>query len=137
VDSGRAYVFSGATGALLRVCSSPLPEAGGQFGFAVAGSPDLNGDGRGDVVIGAWGEDAWRIADSGRTYVFSGATGATLHAVGSGQPTVGGAFGRSVAAVPLPGGRARLLVGARGETTGPGGPAVAGAAYLFRPLLPP
>ena len=54
-DQRRAYVFSGATGALLHTLETPNPgsEFGGKFGTAVAGVPDVDGDGHG--VLGAAG----------------------------------------------------------------------------------
>jgi hypothetical protein len=53
-DAGRAYLYSGATGALLRTLQSPNVEINGQFGVSVSGVPDANGDGRGDLLVGAF-----------------------------------------------------------------------------------
>src|SRR5690606_38824236 len=78
-DRGAAYVFSGATGAPLYALASPYAGYQSWFGFAVAGVPDLDGDGRGDLLISAPGEDAGGVYRPGRAYVFSGATGAPLH----------------------------------------------------------
>src|SRR6266852_2095756 len=50
---GRAYVFDGATGALIRTITSPVAETLPWFGFAVSGGRDLNGDGIPDFVVGA------------------------------------------------------------------------------------
>ena len=70
---GRAFVFSGATGTMLRRLS-PAPEFFA-FGFSLAALGDVDGDGVGDVAVGApellnnrWGE----------VYAFSGATGGQL-----------------------------------------------------------
>jgi hypothetical protein len=65
VRSGRAYVFSGATGALLHELSSPFPEAGGLFGLVGIGP--ANG-GEAYVVIGAQGEDGGEEQNAGRAY---------------------------------------------------------------------
>src|SRR5206468_7789752 len=47
---GRAYVFNGATGALIRTITSPAAETLPSFGSAVAGGRDVNGDGIPDFV---------------------------------------------------------------------------------------
>ena len=72
-DAGRAYVFSGASGALLFTLVSPHENYLGLVGFAVSGMEDINGDGRGDLLVGATfnGDD-----DAGRAYIFSGGSGA-------------------------------------------------------------
>lgn len=75
--TGRAYLWSGRTGELLHTLSGERP--GDQFGRKVAGAGDLDGDGHGDVIIGAPGFDgADGAQDGGRAYVVSGHTGATL-----------------------------------------------------------
>jgi hypothetical protein len=50
---GRAHVFSGASGALIRSHFAASPGSGENLGFAVAFIGDTNGDGRGEYVIGA------------------------------------------------------------------------------------
>lgn len=75
--TGRAYLFSGATGERLHTFDSPNQEAGAEFGAAVAAAGDLDGDGRGDLLIGAPFEDVGD-EDAGRVYAFSGATGARI-----------------------------------------------------------
>lgn len=81
-DTGRAYVFSGADGRLLRTLASPAGQARAYFGFQVAGPGDLDGDDVPDVVVGAPDEDVQELgvdyADRGRVYAFSGADGALL-----------------------------------------------------------
>jgi hypothetical protein len=128
-DAGRAYLFSGATGALLRTLASPNPEVNAWFGYEVSGVPDVNGDGRGDLLVGAAFEDAG-ASDAGRAYLFSGATGALLRTLASPTPEPGGEFGRAVAGVPDANGDGwgDLLIGAHAED---GGAPFAGRAYLF------
>ncbi len=42
----------------------------GRFGSTVAGVPDVNGDGRGDVIVGAPGETAGGQLEAGRAYLY-------------------------------------------------------------------
>ncbi|HVM15090.1 MAG TPA: integrin alpha [Egibacteraceae bacterium] len=66
------------------------PAGAAGFGASVAGLGDVDGDGAGDVVVGAPG--------SGHVYVVSGATGAILHDIA--DPAGGGSnFGFSVAGI--------------------------------------
>lgn len=130
-DSGRVYVFDADTGAVLLTLVSPNPESGGYFGSAVAGMPDVTGDGRGEVVVGAHYEDGAGFADSGRAYVFDGSTGALLHELVSPGAQNGGEFGDSVAGVADADGNgyADIIVGARLENDG--AVPLAGKAYVF------
>ncbi len=69
------------------------------FGQAVAGGGDVNGDGRPDLIVGVPGfavsTTAGLLADAGRVYVFSGATGDVLYRVDGTQ--TGGRLGAAVA----------------------------------------
>jgi hypothetical protein len=59
--------------ALLTELASPNEEPFGYFGRAVAGVPDASGDGRGDLLVGAYQEDPGDAPESvGRAYLFSG-----------------------------------------------------------------
>jgi K319L-like, PKD domain/FG-GAP repeat len=73
---GRAFIFSGASGAMLRKIV-PTDEFIG-FGVEVAPLGDVNGDGTPDVAVGmmAFGQ----TSVFGKVYGVSGATGATLWA---------------------------------------------------------
>lgn len=111
---GRVDVHSGADAQLLwsREGSGEL----GQFGFALAGGRDLDGDGRDDVVASAIFGGGWR----GRVTVHSGANGLTVRQwIGEG---VSDRFGWSVAVIEdLDGdGRPEVLVGAPREDIGTG-----------------
>ncbi len=82
--AGKAYVYSGASGALLR-------EYGGQFsgdglGSTIANAGDVDGDGVGDLLIGSPRSDTADMADVGTAQLYSGATGALLHRVDGSQP---------------------------------------------------
>ncbi len=84
---GYARVYSGATGALLFTVSGVIN--GGEFGFAVGGGSDFNGDGRRDLLVGAPG------TTNGIVYIWSGATGLLLG--GMAGENAGDRFGASVA----------------------------------------
>ena len=77
-NHGAAYVYSGRTGALIRAHYGRTT-----FGSDVAGGGDVDGDGIGDVIVGAIQEcpqvDCVGGLKNGAVYVFSGATGEQLH----------------------------------------------------------
>ena len=51
--------------------ASPNEEKNGYFGFSVSGVPDVDGDGCGDVIVGAHLEDPGvSPSDAGRAYIY-------------------------------------------------------------------
>lgn len=130
IDSGRVYIFSGATGLLIRSHVSPNAEQGGTFGGSVAGLRDINGDGRGDYLVAAYIEDGLGATDSGRVYVYSGATGGLIRTHSSPAPESFGRFGVSIAAIDdLSGdGRGDYIIGSEHTVSGDNN---AGRAYVF------
>lgn len=126
-SDGRAYLFRSSDGGLLRTFNSPVNNPAAHFGFGVAGISDISGDGRGDVVISAYGEDGG-ATDAGRVYVFNGVMGSLIRTLQSPSPEVNGRFGIALAAVPdLSGdGKDDLLIGALESTV-----AIGGRAYVF------
>ena len=76
-DEGRAYVYHGSETGLSTSANwmAENNQAAAYLGTSVAGAGDVNGDGRGDLVVGAYGYDGGQ-ADEGRAYVYHGsATG--------------------------------------------------------------
>jgi len=69
--AGRMYLYDGATRELLRELKSPNERVDGGFGWNIAGIEDLIGNGPGEVVVGADGEE--------RVYVMDGSDGALIH----------------------------------------------------------
>ncbi len=96
---GVVYLVSGATGELLHILEPPTPQPSARFGAITAGLPDLNGDERGEIFIGALYEDE-KVINDGRGYVYSGATGALLFSLSSPMPEENGHFGRAGAGLP-------------------------------------
>jgi hypothetical protein len=72
---GTVYLYSGATGALLRTVSST--SKGSQLGTSLANLGDLDGDGVADLAVGA---PAFKTNGSplGLAVIYSGATGSVL-----------------------------------------------------------
>ncbi len=83
MGAGRAYVYSGKTHALLRTLHGDVGTHG--FGSATDHVGDLDGDGVGDLLVGAAGTTATTV---GKAYAFSGRTGRELWEV-TAPPTTG------------------------------------------------
>ena len=131
--TGRAYLFSGASGVVLAQVQSPGIETEGRFGEAIAGLADFNGDGRGDFVVGAPHEDPGNSSsDNGRAYIYSGAGGQFLLKLLPPNNRANEYFGYALAGLPdMNGtGRPEIIVGAPGEDNSSYGHA--GAAYIYR-----
>ncbi len=124
--TGRAFVFNGKNGALLRTLQAPQPQIGGGFGWSVTALGDLNGDGVQEQLIGAFGQDG-----DGRAFVFDGFNGKLLRTLQSPQPPSGSAFGWSVANTGDldKDGLADMVVGAPYSPSG--ATTVQGRAYAF------
>lgn len=113
---GRAYIYSGADGSLIRSITGE--NAGDRFGASVASAGDFNNDGTADVIVGAAGADAGGN-NRGRAYVISGVDGSML-AVLTGL-TDDDALGYSVAGAGdvNADGYSEVIVGAPGRFSGP------------------
>ncbi len=122
-EAGRAHLFDGRDGTLLRTLTEPSP-AHGSFGYLVAGLGDVDGDGKPDVAVGA----ASGPEEGGTVYVYSGAEGEVLHTISPPAPSEDGYFGYSaVGAGDANGdGTPDLLLGTRVPAT-----EHAGRVYLF------
>jgi hypothetical protein len=116
-DTGRAYLFSGAGGALLSTLDTPNPQEDARFGESVA-MGEMNGDGKADVAVGVPAEDVGGWMDQGRAYAFSGANGSLLFTMNLAAPAYAW-LGWSVAIGDVSGdGRSDVVAGALYEGAG-------------------
>ena len=124
-DSGSACVLAGASGAIIHFFTGAA--AGDQFGWSVAAAGDVDADGYADVIVGGPFADS-SSTDAGVAHVYSGKTGALLHAFAG--ASANDQFGWSVAGVgDVDGdGMTDLAVGAPMED---GNGSDAGAAHVF------
>ncbi len=90
---GRAFVFNGHNGKLLRTLEPPSPLGGAAFGWSVAGAGDLDKDGTPDILVGAPYTTVGQTAVQGRVYAFSGRDGKLLYSLDDPQPVAGEVFG--------------------------------------------
>lgn len=148
VDAGRVFVHLGAAvpGATLTVADSLTSiiidgvHAGDRAGASVGSISDLNGDGRGEILVGAPGMENGAAVDAGAAFVIWGKSapggvdlGDPFTAGGGGfvmkGEAAGDAAGTAMASViDLNGdGKAEIVVGAPGNDAGG---ADAGAAYV-------
>jgi hypothetical protein len=77
-STGRAYVWSGATGRKLFTFTGE--NAGDGFGVGAADAGDVNRDGHDDLVIGAW-QVSVAAPSGGRIYLFSGKDGTVMRTI--------------------------------------------------------
>lgn len=88
---GEAYVYSGSDGSLLHQLRNTLGgSTRGDFGYAVGGGADINGDGYSDLVVSEPGPQC--------AHVFSGIDGSLLYSV-DGPYSYRGEFGKALAVV--------------------------------------
>jgi len=114
---GRAYVYSGQTGATLHTFTGEAEWE--YFGWSVSGAGDVNDDGYDDLIVGAYENDAGGT-EAGRAYVYCGQTGDLLRTF-TGE-AAGDSLGYSVSGADdvNDDGYDDLIVGAHGAAGGKG-----------------
>ena len=99
VDGGKAYVYVGSAAgpAAIPAWSVSSFNTSVQFGYSVSSAGDVNGDGYGDIIVGAVGYDVGGV-NAGAAFVYFGsATGPSTVANWSAQSNQASAqFGNSV-----------------------------------------
>ncbi|MEO0793661.1 MAG: hypothetical protein AAFX93_00780 [Verrucomicrobiota bacterium] len=110
-ELGSAHVYSGLDGSTLHDFDGSSPDR--NFGSAVSGIGDVDGDQRPDIVVGTRLDSVF--TNVGRVSVYSGANGSELLGLSGGQ--FDGQFGTSVAGIAdiNNDGRADLVVGEPGS----------------------
>src|SRR5262249_46324232 len=68
-NGGKVFVYSGASGAVLKTITSTTTEQ--NLGIDVRGMADFNGDGKRDLAVGAYG-DGFSGPQPGSALIFSG-----------------------------------------------------------------
>ena len=97
-DSGRVRVFSGVDGTVIHTFDGQFSNEG--LGIAASSAGDVDADGTVDYVVGAN-----PLFVTGEIFVFSGSTGAVIHAlVGAPGDQIGQAVAVHVAGSPQPSG---------------------------------
>ena len=143
-NEGQAFIFNGATGALVRTLNvpsedrrpAPCASSCGGLGLAVGGPGDTDGDGVPDQLVNAFsGGPVVNGGPVGRSYVYSGRTGQVLVKVDDPVPQAGAFFGFDVVDSLAPGdvngdGFADLFAHGFGQD-GPNGEDDGGRAWIF------
>ncbi len=92
--------------------NDPNPQEDARFGYALSGLGDVNGDGKSDIVVGAYQQDVKKNnINEGQVFIFSGANGNLLKTINNPDPNKSASFGRAV--VGFNG--SNILVGAPGD----------------------
>ncbi len=94
---GRAFVFNGRDGTMLRTLAPPPVSGAAGFCWVVDSTGgDLNQDGIPDIVVGAPYSTVEGRTVQGRVYIFSGKNGGLLSVIDNPLPQAGAAFGLHV-----------------------------------------
>jgi len=100
-EVGAVYIFDGSTQQNLHELRPESPVSLEKFGFALRGLPDINGNGAGDILVGAPGVSIQGFAtQQGRAYLFDGGSGELIHTLQSSKIENHARFGYAVEGIP-------------------------------------
>lgn len=118
---GRAYLFDGRTGGLVRKLLSP-GSVGGGFGNGIGSGfepGDVNADGVPDLLVAAAGQDVGAVGNAGRLYLLNGKDGSVIRTLDDPNPKPSGSFGHNHASA--------------GDLNGDGTPDIVASRFIFPP----
>ncbi len=96
---GAAYVYNGPDGTLIRRLKSPVSQAFAKFGASVYAAPDLSGDKRADIIVGAPGQNVNGLLGAGQAFVFDGVKGRLTSTLTSDKPQSNAGFGTALSSI--------------------------------------
>jgi len=96
---GSVYVYNGTNGTLIRRLKSPVSQTFAKFGASVYASPDLTGDKRADIIVGAPGQNVNGVLGAGQAFVFDGVKGRLTSTLTSSSPQSNAGFGMAVSSI--------------------------------------
>jgi hypothetical protein len=112
-SQGAAYLYNGLDGRIIRALKPPVSQPHARFGASVYASPDLTGDKRGDVMVGAPGQNVGQFGGAGEAFIYNGTNGKLFKTLVSATPQAHAGFGLGLATTILSGNRtATPVVGA-------------------------
>jgi hypothetical protein len=91
------FLVSGADGQHLRTVTNPAQQENADFGRALVGLGDVNGDGLPDLAVGAPFQKVKNRDRQGQVFLVSGATGQPLRTVNHPTPQTDAGFGYTLA----------------------------------------
>jgi len=129
LGAGSAYIFSSATGDLIRQYDGVAKYD--FFGSSVASISDIDGDGKEDILVGAYSADPGGLLSAGSAYIYSSTGSTTVPLKQYDGVVAGGYFGYSVSSISdIDGdGKEDILVGAYRASSG--GLVGAGSVYIY------
>ncbi|MSR75180.1 MAG: hypothetical protein EXS14_06910 [Planctomycetes bacterium] len=102
VDAGAVYVYPGPSFTTPIRLVGPAPQAGARFGHAICVT-DWNGDGLGDLVVGAPKANVGAVVQAGKVFVFCCSTLNHMVTLENPLPAFGAKFGYALAGGDLNG----------------------------------